>query len=103
MNNDYAMLSEAYKRMQNKGKISKTEADKSIRIYDFLANCDIDDIYRLFDSAAFNDIVKNYVQIALNKANVDSKTQDNVLNQIRWLFDEKQAKEVSEMLNNKAD
>lgn len=78
------------------GEIDKETADKEIRIYDFLATCDTEDICRMVDSSAFNDIIRAFVEMAVKNADIDEDSQNKVVGQLRWLFDEKMAKEVLE-------
>ena len=54
--NGYEMMAESYRQLVKHGEIDKETADKEIRIYDFLATCDTEDICRMVDSSAFNDI-----------------------------------------------
>lgn len=70
--NGYTMMKEGYKRLLEQGKVSEKEAGKRIRIYDFLENCDKEDLFALVDSSAFNDIIKGYCEIALEKGNVSN-------------------------------
>lgn len=93
--NGFAMLSGSYKHLIQKGKISKEAAEKEIRIYDFLATCDKSDFYRIVDSTALNDIIKAYVKLAITYADVnDKKTQEKILDQLRWIFDLMTSQEV---------
>ena len=92
--NGYKMMAESYKKMMNEGKIDKTVAEKEIRIYEFLATCDSDDICRMVDSSAFNDIIRAFVKMAVNNANIGDKEKQEVISQLRWIFDEKTAREV---------
>ena len=59
------MLAESYRKAAQAGIISKEEADKECRIYDFLGTCDDEDFYRLFDSTAFNEIAKSYMRLTV--------------------------------------
>ena len=77
-------------------KIDKETADKEIRVYDFLATCDSDDLCRMVDSSAFNDIIRAYLKMAVQSADIDEDSRNKVVGQLRWLFDEKMAKEVLE-------
>lgn len=95
--NGYTLMAESYKKLMNEGKIEKEVAEKEIRIYEFLATCDIDDFCRMVDSSAFNDIIRAFLKMAVVNADIDEAAQDKVLHQLRWIFDEKQAKEI---LNN---
>lgn len=80
----------------NDGTIDKDSAEKSIRIYEFLATCDKDDLCQMVDSSAFNDIIRAFLKMAVVNAELEEEQQDKVLNQLRWIFDEKSAKEVLE-------
>lgn len=64
--NGYKIMSDAYKKMVEERKLHPEEAEKDIRIFDFLSSCDEDDFYRLFDSSAFNDITKTYLDYVLH-------------------------------------
>lgn len=88
------MLSDSYKALLEQGKIDKDTAEKEMRVLDFLATCDTDDFCRMVDSSAFNDIIRGYVKLAVKSADIDEESQQKVINQLRWMFDEKTAKEV---------
>ena len=60
--NGYEIVADSYRQMAKQGRIDKETADKEIRIYDFLATCDTEDICRMVDSSAFNDIIKAFVE-----------------------------------------
>lgn len=94
--NGFAMMSDSYKKLLEQGKIAKEIADKEIRIFDFLATCDVDDFCRMIDSSAFNDIIRAFVKMAVLNADIGEENQEKVTNQLRWIFDEKSAKEVLE-------
>lgn len=92
--NGYTMLAESYKKLMNESKIEKEVAEKHIRVYEFLATCDIDDLCIMVDSSAFNDIIRAFLKIATENTDIDDESKEKVINQLRWIFDEKQAKEV---------
>ena len=94
--NGYTLMAESYRKLMNEGKIEKEVAEKEIRIYEFLATCDDDDKCIMVDSSAFNDIIRAFLKMAVKNADIDEEAQDKVLNQLRWIFDEKSAKEVLE-------
>ena len=95
--NGYTIMADSYRYLMEQGKIDKETAEKEIRIYDFLATCDDNDICRMVDSSAFNDIIIAFLKMAVTNADINDEAKEKVLNQLRWIFKEKQAKEV---LNN---
>ena len=94
--NGYEMMAESYRQLVKQGKIDKETADKEIRVYDFLTTCDSDDLCRMVDSSAFNDIIRAYLKMAVQSADIDEDAREKVVGQLRWLFDEKTAKQVLE-------
>lgn len=94
--NGYEMMADSYRQLVKQGKIGKETADREIRVYDFLATCDSDDLCRMVDSSAFNDIIRAYLKTAVQSADIDEDAREKVVGQLRWLSDEKTAKEVLE-------
>lgn len=94
--NGYEIMSDSYKKAIEQGKMTKEVAEPEIRIYDFLATCSQDDIYRLVNSSAFNDVMKAYMNKAIKNAELKKEDEERITNELRYLFDEKNAKEICE-------
>lgn len=94
--NGYEMMADSYRQLVKQGKVDKETADREIRVYDFLATCDSDDLCRMVDSSVFNDIIRAYLKMAVQSADIDEDAREKVVGQLRWLFDEKTVKEVLE-------
>lgn len=96
--NGFKLIADSYRKAAEEGKISKEQADKDCRIFDFLGTCDDDDFYKLFDSSAFNEIAKSYMRLAVkelvSEGTIDEDQGKAVRNRFSLLFDEKQAKDV---------
>lgn len=94
--NGFQITADAYRKAIEQGKFTSAQVGRNIEIYDFLASCTQNDIYKLVDSSAFNSIIKAFCKKALESAGVDQETKDHVLDELRWIFDEMQANEVCE-------
>jgi len=96
--NGYTMLADSYRKAKEKETSQEHKAmfDKEIRILDFLGTCDSDDIYRLFNSSAFNEIAKEYCEKAMRELEFDIDDIKRVRHTMETLFSEKTAKEIME-------
>lgn len=94
--NGYSMLADSYKKIlerQEQG-VNLELIRKDIKVLEFLATCDDTEIYKLFDSGVFNDIVKAYCKRAMNNKGVAQDDISNVLRELNCLFSEMQAKDI---------
>ena len=92
--NAYGLMRDGYATLVKQGQITETEAKAEMRILDFLAECSADDICRLFDSSAFNGIVKAYTSMACDRAEISAEDKEKVELSLEQLFDKKTAKEA---------
>lgn len=96
--NGFKMMADSYRKLAAEGKITKEQAEKDCKAYDFLATCDDEDICNLFDSSAFNEIARGYLRLAVKELieeNVIDEEQGRaVRNRFSLLFSEKTANEV---------
>jgi len=94
--NTYKMFAESYRLLQEQGKMPKEEAERNIRVYEFLSECEREDLCCLVDSGAFNAVIRAYCEKAMQGAKVDRETRNKVLREMGFLFDETNASEVCE-------
>ena len=96
--NGFKMMADSYRKAAEEGKITREQAEKDCKTFDFLANCDQDDFNNLFDSGAFNDIAKSYMRIAVKElveeGTLEEEQAQAVKNRFALLFSEKTAKDV---------
>lgn len=92
--NDFKMTADAYR--QAKKQDPRLGLDSEIKTLDFLATCTKEDIYNLFNSAAFNYICLGYVKMALNDLDLDDDTKDRIINHVRYKFDTVTANQAEE-------
>ncbi len=98
--NGFEVMADTYRKLASEGTISQEEAEKKCKVFDFLSSCDDEDICNLFDSSAFNEIVKSYMRLTVKELVSEGELDGNqgraVQNRFSLLFDEKKAKEVCE-------
>ena len=92
--NGFSIMANSYKSLVKRGEMTEEQAKRSIEIYEFLATCNQDDFCQMIDSSAFNDIIRAFLKKALNGSELDEKSKDSVMNELRYLFDDVSAKEV---------
>jgi hypothetical protein len=85
--NGYTLLADSYRQLKQNGTIDAAEADKAIRIYDFLASCDAEDKRLLFDSSAFNDMILYVCKQAIADAGVSQSAAAKILAAVQSRFD----------------
>lgn len=97
MNKYYIDLAETYRTMAESGQISKEEADWKRAVYAFLGTSSDEMINEMFDSGAFNSIVKGYVTLALKNTGTDEEKTKQGLQELCRLFDTVKSKEIEAM------
>lgn len=63
--NGYKMQAEAYRAILSKtaDETARADLEAQIKVFEYLADCTEQDLNRLYNSSAFNDITKGYVAI----------------------------------------
>lgn len=86
--NGYKMLADSYRKFLDDNTADQDNIRTHITALDFLAKCDKATIYALFDSSAFNDIVKGYVFLmADNEKELTDEQKSHLKGRIEGLFD----------------
>lgn len=95
--NGYKMLADSCRKLLNDATADQDDIKIRIKALDFLAKCDKATIYALFDSSAFNDIVKGYVaMIADNAEDLTDEQRSHIKYHIESLFDIASAKQAED-------
>lgn len=93
--NGYKNTADAYRRLLETDKnIDREYTQRKIKALDFLSECNQQEIQEVFNSSAFNNIVKGYLLMACKNAGIDDETRKELFNELRYLFDEKTADEA---------
>lgn len=93
--NGFELMAEGYRKAAAQGRLEEAEAEKKCKALDFLSKCDEEDLFNLFDSTAFNEIIMAYVRRAVNNVpGLDDVLRVAVRNEVRSLFSEISAKEI---------
>lgn len=96
--NEYNMQIEMYKQVlaSDKTNIDRDCIEAEIRALKPFAERTEQEIIKMFDTGAFNKVLKAYCRKAMKNCNVDSETISNVMNEIKWLLDTVSANEIIE-------
>lgn len=84
----YRGLAETAQRNLEKNPEQHTEKRREcIKIFGFLGELTEDEFYKLFDSGAFNDILKAYCEIAAKKIGLTETQIDDLTNELNNAMD----------------
>ena len=93
---NYDIFIKSYEDILKK-KPEKCDVDAmklSINAMKTLNNKTDDEIYAIFNTGAFNDILKGFCKKALENRKFDKKQIDAVMDEIKWLLDTYSVKDV---------
>jgi len=93
---NYDILIKSYENvLEKKSDNGDVEAIKlSINAMKTLNDKTDDEIYALFSTGAFNDILKGYCKKALENCKFEKKQIDAVMNELKWLLDTSSVKDI---------
>ena len=94
--NGYKIMAESYRKFleQEPDKLDKDIAEKSIRAYEYLADCSEEDLCILIDSGAFNNIIGAFLKVTMKNIGLDRKTENRARAELEDIFDMKTCMEV---------
>lgn len=93
--NGYQLTADAYKKeLDNTPAEYRADLQAKIKALEYLAGADDATIYALFDSSAFNSIVKGYIKLALDNTDTDKEQAAEIMRELNYLFDTKGAAEA---------
>lgn len=96
----YQMMADSYRKLIEQKRDTFTESEikefeREIDTYDYLAKKPEDEKYILFDTGLFNDITRAYCKKAMENTKIPAEQVSEVLSELRFLFDTKNAKEIT--------
>ena len=96
--NEYKMQIEMYRQVlaSDRTNIDRDCIEAEIRALEPFAERTEQEIAKMFNCGAFNDILKAYCRKAMQNCNVNSETVSNVMNEVKWLLDTVSANEIIE-------
>lgn len=102
--NGYEMMADSYRNLleQHPDEPQEVKADLACKVkaLDIMANCSDSERLALFDTSAFNDVVKGYVKLALDNTEIEEEQRKAIVNEVSYLFDVTTANEAEEYYNN---
>jgi len=101
--NGYELHSDSYKKYlemhPDMDENSKVDMQRKIKALDFLADSTKEERLELFNSSAFNDVVKGYFLMAVDNMKLEEKVRNGLLQELRWLFDTVSAEQAEKYYN----
>jgi len=98
--NGYKMTADSYRQYleQHPDEPQEVKADLACKIkaLDIMASCSDSERLQLFNTSAFNDVVKGYVKLALDNIGIEEEQRKAIVNEVSYLFDVKTADEAEQ-------
>lgn len=89
--NGYELHANAYRKiLQENDSLSedvKASIEREIKILDIMANLSEQERMMLFDTGAYNDVLKGYCRKAMQNCDIDHKKIQQVIGEIGYLLD----------------
>lgn len=99
--NGYKLMADSYRQLLEKDPTAdKEDAQRKIKVNDFLSTCNEQEIHEIFNSTAFNTIVKGYILKTCDQLKISTKTKQNIMNEFRYQLDTTRANEAADYYYN---
>lgn len=96
--NGYQITANSYreylKRYPETPQEEKEDMQRRIKVNDFLGTCSDWEICEMFNSSAFNDIVKGYVELCADTLDYSEEQKTALMGRLYRMFDDKTAQEA---------
>ena len=93
--NGYQMIADSYRTLLEREKdIDRASIESKIKALDFLATATEEERLELFNSGAFNEVLKAYTEVTLKNCKLDDDTIRQVMGELNYTLDMMTAKEV---------
>lgn len=92
----YRMLLDAHKKVleEDGSGVDREFVKAEIKALEPFAERTEQEVLRMFDSGAFNEVTKAYCKLAMQNCGLDAKITNDVLSEISYLFDTVSANEL---------
>jgi hypothetical protein len=86
--NGYRSMADSYRKVLETDKnVDREYMERKITALEIMANTDRPTQYEIFNSSAFNDVIKGYIVMALDNLKTDGETHNAILREVRYLLD----------------
>ena len=96
--NGYELTAQSYEALMKRDdpRIDKEDCISKAKVYHTLASLSESEILEIFNSGAFNDVLKGYCKMALKNCSVADEKIPEVMGEIKWLLDTMSAAQAKE-------
>lgn len=85
---EFAAWAEMHKKSLQEPCMDREQIGAKVKAFEFLATCTDADIFALFDTSAFNDILKGYAMLAIREAELEEEDAAAVMRGVRLALDD---------------
>ena len=101
--NGYKIMSDGYKAFlqahPEEPEEAKAGIQRKIKALDFLADCSKEEKLELFNSGAFNDVIKGYFKMSIDNSDLKDESKKELQTELLHLLDTVTAGQAEEYYN----